>query len=110
MVLTNLNGKRWSYFIVGIGKADVLANLKSTEILQSLFAVCFTIHLNSSKLKQLYFIRKRHFRTIFITAALVPQAESWVLKSKPRQTVKTGSDSSTAKRSAKDVSVTGPLR
>ena len=43
--------------------------------------------------------------------ALAPQAKGWVLESK-RQTlvVKTGSDSSTAKRSAIGVSVTGPRR
>ena len=41
-----------------------------------------------------------------------PQAEGWVFESKPRQTyvVKTGSDSSTSKRSAIDVSVMGPRR
>ena len=41
-----------------------------------------------------------------------PQAEGWVFESQPRQTqvVKTGSDSSTAKRSALGVSVTGPRR
>ena len=39
-------------------------------------------------------------------------AEGWVLESQPRQTqvVKTGSDSSTATRSAIGVSVTGPGR
>ena len=42
--------------------------------------------------------------------ALVQQAEGWVFESQLRQTlvVKTGSDSSTAKRSAADV--TGPRR
>ena len=40
----------------------------------------------------------------------VPKVEGWVLKSKLRQTkvVETGSDSSTAERSAKGVSVKGP--
>ena len=40
--------------------------------------------------------------------AFVQQAEDWVFKSQPRQTlvVKTGSDSSTAKRSALGVSGT----
>ena len=39
-----------------------------------------------------------------------PQAESWMFESQPLQThvVKTGSDSSIAKRSAKGVNVTGP--
>ena len=38
-----------------------------------------------------------------------PQAEGWVFETQPRQTlvVKTGSDSSTAKRSAIAASVTG---
>ena len=42
--------------------------------------------------------------------ALAPQAEGWVLKSQPRQTlvIKTGSDSSIAKRSAIRLSATGP--
>ena len=42
----------------------------------------------------------------------VSQRKSWVLESQLRHTVvaKTGSDSSTAKRSAKSMSVTGPLR
>ena len=41
-----------------------------------------------------------------------PQAEGWVFESQQRQTqvVKTGSDSSTAKRSAIGMSVTGPRR
>ena len=41
--------------------------------------------------------------------ALAPQAEGWVFESRPRQTyvVKTGSDSSTDKRSA---NATGPRR
>ena len=41
--------------------------------------------------------------------ALDPQAEGWVLESKPRKTqvVKTGSDGFTAKPSAIGVSVTG---
>ena len=40
------------------------------------------------------------------------QSEGWLFKSQPRQTlvVKTGSDSSTAKRSELGVSVTGPQR
>ena len=40
--------------------------------------------------------------------AFAPQAEGWVLESQPRQTqvVRTGCDSSTAKRSAIGVSVT----
>ena len=44
--------------------------------------------------------------------AFVPQAEWWVFHYHPRQTlvVKTGSDRSTAKRSAIGVSVTGPRR
>ena len=44
--------------------------------------------------------------------ALAPQAEGWVLESKPRQTEveKTGGDSSTAKRSTIVVSATGPRR
>ena len=44
--------------------------------------------------------------------AFAPQAEGWVFESQPRQSyvVKTGSDSSTAKRSAIGVSVTGPRR
>ena len=40
----------------------------------------------------------------------VPQGEGWVSESKPRQTFKTGSDSSTAKRSTLGVNVTGPWR
>ena len=42
--------------------------------------------------------------------AFASQAEGWVFQSQPRQTkvLKTGSDSSTAKRSAVGVSVTGP--
>ena len=42
--------------------------------------------------------------------AFASQAEGWVIQSQPRQTkvLKTGSDSSTAKRSAVGVSVTGP--
>ena len=41
-----------------------------------------------------------------------PKAEGWVFESQQRQTqvVKTGSDSSTAKRSAIGMSVTGPRR
>ena len=44
--------------------------------------------------------------------AFAPQAEGLVFESQPRQTliVKTGSDSSTAKRSAIGVIVTGPRR
>ena len=44
--------------------------------------------------------------------ALTLQAEGWVFESQTRQTyvVKTGSDSSTAKRSAIGVSITGPRR
>ena len=44
--------------------------------------------------------------------ALAPQAEGWVFESQTRHTkvVKTGSDSSIAKRSAIGVSVTGPRR
>ena len=42
--------------------------------------------------------------------AYSPQVEDWVFEYKPRQikVVKTGSDSSTAKRSALGASVTGP--
>ena len=56
---------------------------------------------------------------IFLTAAVAQWARAfsllvkgWVLESQPRQTkiVITGSDSSTAKRSATGVSVTGPWR
>ena len=41
-----------------------------------------------------------------------PQAEGWVFESQPRQikVVKTGSDSSTAKRLAIGMSVTGPRK
>ena len=44
--------------------------------------------------------------------AVASKAEGWVFESQPRQTlvVKTGSDCSTAKRSAIGVSVTGPRR
>ena len=44
--------------------------------------------------------------------AFAPQVESWVFESQPQQTqvVKTGSDNSTAKRSAIGMSVTGPWR
>ena len=44
--------------------------------------------------------------------ALAPQAEGWVFESQPQQTqvVKTGSDSSTAKRSTLDMIVTDPRR
>ena len=44
--------------------------------------------------------------------ALALQSEGWVFESQPRQTlvVYTGSGSSTAKRSALAVSVTGPRR
>ena len=42
--------------------------------------------------------------------AFASQAEGWVFESQPRQTVKTDSDSSTAKRSATGVSDTGPRR
>ena len=44
--------------------------------------------------------------------ALARQAEGWVFESQLRQTyvVKTGSDSSTAKRSEIGVSITGPRR
>ena len=47
-----------------------------------------------------------------LVRALVPQAEGWVFESQPRQTlfVKTGSDRSTAKRSAIGVSVMGSPR
>ena len=41
--------------------------------------------------------------------AFVLQAEAWVFGSHPRQVVKTGSDSSTAKLSAIDVSVTAHI-
>ena len=46
---------------------------------------------------------------IFTVRALAPQAEGWVFESKSRQTnvVKTDCDSSTAKRSAIGVCVTG---
>ena len=37
-----------------------------------------------------------------------PTTEGWMFESQPRQTVKTGSDSSTAKRWATSVSGTGP--
>ena len=45
-------------------------------------------------------------------SVFAPQASGWVFKSQPRQTlvVKTGSDSSTAKRSVIGASVTGPRR
>ena len=44
--------------------------------------------------------------------AFTSKADVWVLESQPRQTYveKTGSDSSTVKRSAIGVSVTGPRR
>ena len=44
--------------------------------------------------------------------AFAPQAEGWVFEFQPRQpeVVKTGSDKSTAKRSALGVSVTGSRR
>ena len=44
--------------------------------------------------------------------AFPSHAECWLFQSKPRQTkdVKTGSDSSTAKRSDIGMSVTGPRR
>ena len=42
--------------------------------------------------------------------AFDPQAEDWVFESQLRQTVKTGSDRSTAKRLASGVRVTGPRR
>ena len=44
--------------------------------------------------------------------ALAPQADGWVIESQPRQTlvIERGSDSSTAKRLAIGVSVTGPRR
>ena len=44
--------------------------------------------------------------------AFAPQAEGWVFESQPRQTlvVKTGSDSSTAKRPPIDMNVMGPRR
>ena len=44
--------------------------------------------------------------------AFISHAEGWLFKSRPRKTqvVKTGSDSSTVKRSAISVSVTGPRR
>ena len=44
--------------------------------------------------------------------AIALQVEGWVFESEPRQTlvVKTGIDSSTDKRSALGVSVTGPRR
>ena len=44
--------------------------------------------------------------------ALAPQADGWVFESQPRQTlvIERGSDSSTAKRLAIGVSVTGPRR
>ena len=47
-----------------------------------------------------------------LVRTFAPQAEVWVFESLLRQTllVKTGSDSSTAKRSAIGVSVTGPRR
>ena len=47
-----------------------------------------------------------------LARAFAPQAEGWVFESQPWQTlvVKTGSDRSTAKRSALGVSVTGPRR
>ena len=43
---------------------------------------------------------------------LAPQAEGWVFESQPQQTevVNKGSDSSTAKCRAVDISVTGPRR
>ena len=44
--------------------------------------------------------------------AFSPPAEGWVFESEPRQTqvIKTGSDNSTAKRSAIGASVTGPRK
>ena len=47
-----------------------------------------------------------------VSKAFVPQAEGLVFKSQPRQTqvIKTGSYSSTVKRSALGVSFTGPPR
>ena len=51
-----------------------------------------------------------HYIIMKWVRAFAPQAEGWVIESQQRQTqvVKTGSDSSTAKRSALDVSVMGP--
>ena len=56
-----------------------------------------------------------HLRTATVVVsvrAITSQTEGWAFESQPRRTlvVKTGIDSSTAKRSAIGVSVTGPMK
>ena len=63
----------------------------------------------------LFIFRRASYHNLVIAQwvrAFAQQAKGWVLESQPRQTyvVKSGSDSSTAKRSAIGVSVTGPRR
>ena len=52
------------------------------------------------------------FQPNFNGSASLDRSEGWVFESQPRQinVIKTGSDSSSAKRSATCVSVTGPRR
>ena len=56
--------------------------------------------------------RERTAAVAQLVRAFASQAEGWVFESQTRQTlvIKTGSDSSIAKRSAICVSVTGPRR
>ena len=55
---------------------------------------------------------KQNVSNVKPVRAIAPQADGWVFESQPLQTrvVKTGSDSSNAKRSATGVSVSGPRR
>ena len=57
-------------------------------------------------------VKPCRWRSGYIVRGFAPQAEGLVFESQPRQThvVKIGSDSSTAKRSALGMSVTGPRR
>ena len=77
---------------------------------------CHDTILNKSKeqpIRQTPYIYNSTIQTVFAAAlaqwvrAFAPQAEGWVFESQPRQTqvAKTGSDSSTAKRSDIDVNV-----
>ena len=68
------------------------------------------LHVSSSNYAKFYVRRAETLAQP--VKAFAQEADGWMFKTQPRQTyvVKTGSDSSDAKSSALDVSVTGPLR
>ena len=89
----------------------------SARTIRNYHATVTHFHRGGNDLKKLW---KLHSTLYIYTAAavvlwvrgFVPQAEDWVFESQSQQTsvVKTGSDSSIAKRSALGVNATGPRR